>query len=221
MLILKVLKTSFKRFYHDSFRLVLINLLWSFIMGFLGVFSYAAYSAGLLFLLIIPLVLCGPLLLAGFKVADCSFQEQSIRVRDLFKYFKKYFQRGFKAFIFSAIVYGIFLMDFYIFAEMLESNHSLLDMLFIIILFLFFVFCIMQLYFWPLLIIYDKKGIYELLKQAFALCFSRVFFSVIWLAIFVFIFGFLVYIRFGVPPFFITLPALYLISGVRLLLGKS
>lgn len=220
MLIIEVLKTSFKRFYQDSFYLVLINLIWSFIMGFLLVLSYGAVQSGLLILLIIPMIFSGPLLLAGFQVADHSFQKKSINIPDFFKFFKSKFRRGVKAFVFSGLVYVVFLIDLYILPEMLEADNILLEMLFVVVLFLFFVFSIMQLYFWPLLVIFEERSIYELVKQSFALCFAKVFFSIIWLAIFVFVFGFLVYIRVGIPPFFITLPALYLISGTRLVLGE-
>ncbi|MFW6308691.1 MAG: hypothetical protein ACOC1S_01600 [bacterium] len=219
MFILQVLKTTIKRFYDNSFYLVIINLIWSFTMGFLGTFGYGAYQVGLNFFLIIPFVLAGPLTLSGIELANQSYEEKEISIKPFFTGIRKYFKRGLKAFTFSFVVYLIFFLDFYYFPQ-LSIDSIIIYIMYAVILFLAVIFTIMQLYFWALLVVFPELSLIKLLKRSFVLTFDNLIFSILWLIIFVIIFGILIYFRATIPAFFITLPGVYIITGTRMLLEK-
>jgi len=214
-----LIKNTFINFYEDSFRLVMANLVWSFLIGLIAVFSYSVFQVGMWGLLIFPFFLSGPLFVSGMYIALDSHLERQLRVLDLFRGYKKYFWRGVKSFCFSGLIYLILILDVYFFLQ-IEMDSAVLYFLFIIILFIFVVFSMMQLYFWSLLVMYPEEGIFTLIRRSFVLTFDNLIFSLFWFLFFGLFFGLLVYLRLAFFPFFITLPGLYVIKGTTVMLQK-
>ncbi len=213
------IKLSFIRFYENSFMLVIINFIWILIAGFLGTFAYGALQSGFYVLIIIPLFFAGPLFLTGIKISDKAYLEEQIRIRDFFEFFKKLFKRGLLACIFSSIVYLIFIIDFYFFYYT-GVDSTLMYVFFAGILFLFFSFSMMQLYFWPMLIIFPEQSLFTLIKKSFVLTFDNFIFSFLWIFVVLFFVLLFLYLRVIIPPFFMTLIGLFFVSGTRIVLRK-
>ena len=217
MLFVETVKKIFKRFYGNSFNLVLMNMLWSVFAGMMLVLTIGAIRSGVYIILIIPLFFAGPLLLVGVYLGDMAFDEKMIRFRDLWKGFKKHFKRGLKGFVLPLIIYTILFIDFYFFFN-ISLDSILLTVLFFVILFITLVFSMMQLYYWGLLIIYPDLGILALVKRSFVLTFDNFMFTFLWF-IFLIIILFIFYLVPALlPPLFISFWGTIIASGTKMIL---
>ncbi len=219
MLIWETIKITFKQFYFNAFQLVIINLIWSFITGFLILFGLSGLQTGLWFLMIFPLILAGPFFMSMLAIAVKAYKDQDIKILESFKGIKKYFKRGLKSFLFFLIFYILFIINIEFFLYMGLENIFVF-VFFVINIFIGICFTIMQMYFWGLLILNKNEGIYLSFKRAFVLFFDNLFYSILWF-LFLSILLLIAYnLIAGAIPVLITLVSIYIITGNRLILEE-
>jgi len=86
--IFSILKSTFKDFYENLFKFVLLSTAW-FIGSFLLLFFVLiALNSGLYLLLLIPVIFLGPLFLTSLYGADQIMEEGRIAFKSIFSYFK-------------------------------------------------------------------------------------------------------------------------------------
>lgn len=219
MEIFSILKSTFKDFYENLFKFVLLSTAW-FIGSFLLLFFVLiALNSGLYLLLLIPVIFLGPLFLTSLYGADQIMEEGRIAFKSIFSYFKNEFWRGFLAFLFSLILYIIFAVDLRFFLIRGQDNIWLLAFAFLFAYFLIY-FTIYQIYFWGLLIIQKDSSFKEILKNALVLSLDNIIFSLLLFLVVFVLTAILTVIGIGLPAGFIGIIGLLIIHSTKAILAK-
>ena len=219
MEIFSILKSTFKDFYEDLFKLVLLSTAWfigSFILLF---FILIAFNSGWYIFLLVPVLFLGPIFLTSLYGADQIMKEGKVAFKSLFSYLKNNFWRAFSAFLFSLVLYIIFIIDLRFFLIKGQENIWLLAFAFLFA-YLLIYFSICQIYFWGLLIIQSDRSLKKIIKTAFILSLDNIIYSLIlFLAIFL-LTVILTVIGIGIPAGFIGIIGILMIKGTEEIIAK-
>lgn len=217
--IFSILKSTFKSFYEDLFKFVLLSTAWFISSFFLLFFVLIALNSGWYLLILIPLCFLGPVFLTSLYSADQIIEEGKIAFKSIFSYFKGEFWRACSAFLFSLILYIIFVVDLRFFLIKGQDNIWFLAFAFLFA-YLLIYFTIYQIYFWGLLVIQKEKSFKDILKNALFLSLDNIIFSLLlFLAVFV-LTAILAVIGIGLPAGFIGIIGLLVIQSTREMLAK-
>ncbi len=219
MEIFSILKSTFKNFYEDLFKLVLLSVAWFVVSSVLLFAVFIGLTSGWYLILLLPLVFLGPVFLTSLYGANQILEEGRVAFKSLFSYFKNNFWRGFLVFLASVILYAIFIVDLRFFLLKGQENIWLLAFAFLFA-YLLIYFSIYQAYLWGLLIIQGDRPLKDILKNAVIISLDNVIFSLLWfLAIFLLTVILLV-IGIGLPAGFIGIIGLLIILGTKEMLAK-
>ncbi len=217
--IFSILKSTFKAFYEDLFKFVLLSTAWfvsSFILLF---FIFIAFNSGWYILLLLPVIFLGPLFLTSLYGADQIIKEGRVALKSLFLYFKTNFWRALSAFLFTFVLYLIFIIDLRFFLIKGQENVWFLAFAFLFA-YLLIYFSIYQIYFWGLLIIQSDRSFKTILRSAMVLSLDNIIYSLIlFLAVFLLTL-FLTMIGVGLPAGFIGIIGVLIIKGTQEIIAK-
>lgn len=217
--IFSILKSTFKDFYEDLFKLALLSVAWFVISSILLFAVFIGLTSGWYLIILFPLVFLGPVFLTSLYGANEILEEGRVAFKNLFSYFKANFWRGFLVFLISVILYIIFIVDLRFFLLKGQENIWLLAFAFLFA-YLLIYFSIYQAYLWGLLIIQGDRSLKDILKNAVILSLDNIIFSLLWfLAIFL-ISVILFVIGIGLPAGFIGIIGLLIIHGTKEMLAK-
>ena len=210
---------TFKDFYEDLFKQVLLSLAWFVINSILLFTIFLGLTSGWYLIIIFPLFFIGPVFLTSLYGTNEISKNGKVAIKSLFIYFKNNFWRGFSVFIISIILYAIFIVDLRFFLIRGQENIWLLGFAFLFA-YLLIYFSIYQAYLWGLLIIQGDKSLKEIFKNAVVISLDNILFSLLWfLAIFL-LTTVLFVIGIGIPAAFIGIVGLLIIQGSRAMLIK-
>ncbi|MFW5687191.1 MAG: hypothetical protein ACOCUX_00440 [Halanaerobium sp.] len=219
MEIFSILKSTFKDFYEDLFKLVLLSLGWFFISSVLLFAVFIGLTSGWYLVLLLPLIFLGPVFLTSLYGANEILEEGKVAFKSLFSYFKSNFWRGFLVFLISVILYAIFIVDLRFFLLKGQENIWLLAFAFLFA-YLIIYFSIYQAYLWGLLIVQGDKSLKNIFKNAVILSLDNIVFSLLWfLAIFL-LTVILFVIGIGLPAGYIGIVGLLIIKGTKEILAN-
>lgn len=219
MEIFSILKSTFKDFYEELFKLVLLSVAWFIISSVLLFAVFIGLTSGWYLILLLPVVFLGPVFLTSLYGANEILEEGRVAFKSLFAYFKNNFWRGFLVFLASVILYAIFIVDLRFFLLKGQENIWLLAFAFLFA-YLLIYFSIYQAYLWGLLIVQGDKSLKDILKNAVILSLDNIIFSLLWfLAIFL-LTVILFVIGIGLPAGFIGIVGLLIILGTKEMLAK-
>ncbi|MFP4198593.1 MAG: hypothetical protein ACLFSO_03245 [Halanaerobium sp.] len=219
MEIFSILKSTFKDFYEDLFKLVLLSLGWFFISSVLLFAVFIGLTSGWYLVLLLPLIFLGPVFLTSLYGANEILEEGKVAFKSLFSYFKSNFWRGFLVFLISVILYAIFIVDLRFFLLKGQENIWLLAFAFLFA-YLIIYFSIYQVYLWGLLIVQGDKSLKNIFKNAVILSLDNIVFSLLWfLAIFL-LTVILFVIGIGLPAGYIGIVGLLIIKGTKEILAN-
>lgn len=217
--IFSILKSTFKDFYEDLFKLALLSVAWFVISSILLFAVFIGLTSGWYLIILFPLVFLGPVFLTSLYGANEILEEGRVAFKKLFSYFKANFWRGFLVFLISVILYIIFIVDLRFFLLKGQENIWLLAFAFLFA-YLLIYFSIYQAYLWGLLIIQGDRSLKDILKNAVILSLDNIIFSLLWfLAIFL-LTVILFVIGIGLPAGFIGIIGLLIILGTKEMLAK-
>ncbi|TDO94498.1 hypothetical protein DFR79_103177 [Halanaerobium saccharolyticum] len=217
--IFSILKSTFKDFYEDLFKLVLLSVAWFVISSVLLFAVFIGLQSGWYLIILLPLIFLGPVFLTSLYGVNEILEEGRVAFKSLFAYFKNNFWRGFLVFLISVILYIIFVVDLRFFLLKGQENIWLLAFAFLFA-YLLIYFSIYQAYLWGLLIIQGDRPLKDIFKNAVILSLDNIIFSLLWfLAIFL-LTVILIVIGIGLPAGFIGIIGLLIIQGTKEVLEK-
>lgn len=161
-----ILKSTFKAFYEDLFKFVLLSTAWFASSFLLLSFVFIAFNSGCYIFLLLPVLFLGPIFLTSLAGTNQIMEEGRVSFKFLFSYFKNNFWRSFSAFFFSILLYVIFIIDLRFFLLKGQNNIWLLAFAFLFA-YLLIYFSIYQIYFWGLLIIQADKPLKKNIEKCF------------------------------------------------------
>jgi hypothetical protein len=217
--IFSILKATFKAFYENLFKLVLLSTAWFVISFLLLFFILIAFNSGWYIFLLMPLLFLGPVFLTSLYGADQIIKEGRVAFKMLFSYFKSNFWRAFSASLFSLILYIIFIVDLRFFLIRGQENIWLLAFAFLFA-YLLIYFSIYQAYFWGLLIMQKDRSFKEILKSALILSLDNIIFSLFWFLAILSLTVILAVIGIGLPAGFIGIIGILIIQGTKEMIAK-
>ncbi len=217
MLVIKVIKESFIKYYDELFKYVLLNLVWfsllmvPFLLVYINeVFVFVAA--------IYLIIIAGPTILSGMNYIYSTFNRGEPTIKSFFRGIKENFKRGLLSFLFSLVVYAIFILDIVFFLQ--NSQNYIMMIVAIFFFYLFILFSMMQIYYWSLLTIQAETGFWLQVKRAFLLVLDNIISSVLIFIVVVIIFILNVGLAFLTPFFLFTLISLISIIMTRNILEK-
>lgn len=214
-----LLKTTFRDFYQDLFKLVLLSTAWFTITSFLLFLIFIALNSGLYLLLIFPFLFLAPIFLTALFGADKIVKKGELKLKSLFTDFKDNFFRALISFIFTAVLYLIFIIDLRFFLLKGQNNVWLLAFAFLFA-YLIIYFSIYQAYLWALLVIQADRSLKTVFKNAVILSLDNIIFSLFWflslflLTVLLFITGI------GIPAGFIGIIGILILKGAAEMTAK-
>jgi len=217
--IFSILKYTFKDFYEDLFKLVLLSVAWFIISSILLFAVFIGLTSGWYLIILLPLVFLGPVFLTSLYGANEILEEGRVAFKSLFTYFKNNFWRGFSVFLISVILYIIFIVDLRFFLLKGQENIWLLAFAFLFA-YLLIYFSIYQAYLWGLLIIQGDKSLKDIFKNAVILSLDNIIFSLLWFLSIFLLTVILFVIGIGLPAGFIGIIGLLIILGTKEMLAK-
>lgn len=219
MEIFSVLKYTFKTFYQDLFKLVLLGMLWFILTAILLFTVFFGLSTGWFIILLVPLFTLGPIFLTALFAVNQIIENKEYSLKRVFSYFKERFWRGFFVCFGTIIIYAVFIVDLRFFLIRGQENIWLLAFAFLFA-YLIIYFSVYQAYLWSLLIIQDEKSLKEIMKNALILSLDNILFSLFWfLSILIFTF-ILAATGVGLPTLFLGLIGILILNGTRKMLAK-
>ena len=219
MEIFSILKSTFKDFYEDLFKQVLLSIAWFSISTILLFSVFIGLTSGWYLIILLPLFFFGPVLLTSLYGVNEILKEGKVAFKSLFTYFKEKFWRGFLVFLISIILYAIFLIDLRFFLIKGQENLWLLAFAFLFA-YLLIYFSIYQAYLWGLLIIQEDRSLKDILKNAVILSLDNIIFSLLWFLAILLITVILFVTGIGLPSGFIGIIGLLIIQGTKAMLAK-
>ncbi len=217
--IFSVLKQTFKQFYEDLFKLVLLSVGWFIISSILLFTVFIGLNSGWYLILLLPVLFLGPVFLTGLYGCNEILENGKVAFKSLFSYFKNNFLRAFLVFLLTIVLYIIFIVDLRFFFLKGQENIWLLAFAFLFA-YLLIYFSIYQAYLWGLLIIQADKSLKDIFKNAIIISLDNVIFSLLWflaiflLTIILFVTGI------GLPAGFMGIIGLLIIKGTKEMLAK-
>lgn len=219
MEIFSILKSTFKDFYEDLFKLVLLSVAWFVISSVLLFAVFIGLSSGWYLILLLPLVFLGPVFLTSLYGTSQILEEGRVAFKALFSYFKNNFWRGFLVFLISVILYIIFIVDLRFFLLQGQENIWLLAFAFLFA-YLLIYFSIYQAYLWGLLIIQGDRPLKDIFKNAVILSLDNIIFSLLWFLA-IFLLSVILFVTgIGLPAGFIGIIGILIIKGTETMLAK-
>lgn len=219
MLAFRVVKDSFKLLYENLFKFMIFNIIW---FGLLTIPVYILYFApnNIVFILgvIYILIIFGPLFLSGLDNISKVLTREDPGYMDFFKGIKINFKRGLFAFLFTAFIYVILGLDFLFFLQRSGSWFFLVIGVFTF--YAFFVFSMMQIYFWGLLNRNREDRLWAIIKKSFFLTVDNVISNLILLILMLIITVVSIVLAVVLPVFFFSLISLLIIIGTGYTLDK-
>jgi hypothetical protein len=217
--IFSILKSTFKDFYEDLFKLVLLSVAWFVISSVLLFAVFIGLSSGWYLILLLPLVFLGPVFLTSLYGTSQILEEGRVAFKALFSYFKNNFWRGFLVFLISVILYIIFIVDLRFFLLQGQENIWLLAFAFLFA-YLLIYFSIYQAYLWGLLIIQGDRPLKDIFKNAVILSLDNIIFSLLWFLA-IFLLSVILFVTgIGLPAGFIGIIGILIIKGTETMLAK-
>ena len=206
--ITNLLKKSWNDFKEYYLKYMIFNIIWFFVITFLYFISLRSIYGGNYFILIIPILLGGPLILSGLELVNNG----NFQIKQVLKNLKEKLYTSIIIFVFSAVVYGVLIYDFF-FALNKVGNNNLYLVFPVIILYLIIMFNMYQISLWGL--IFEKYNLkfFKYLKKAYQNTIDNFLFALIWsLIIFIFII-ILVFTRIGAFLFLNSFVSILILNG--------
>ncbi len=217
MLVIKVIKESFIKYYDELFKYVLLNLVWFslFMLPFLLVYINDVFIIVATLNLII---IAGPTILSGMNYIYKTFDREEATIKSFFRGIKDNFKRGLLSFLFSLVIYAVFILDIIFFLQ--NSQNYIMMIIAIFFFYLFILFSMMQIYYWSLLIIQPETGFWQLVKRSFLLVLDNILSSILIFIVVVILIVLNIGLAFLTPFFLFTLISLVIIIMTRNILEK-
>ncbi len=217
LLAIKVLKDSFIKYYDELFKYVMLNIIWFslFMVPFLLVYLNEVFIIiGVLSLI----VFAGPIILSGMNYIYKTFDREETTIKGFFRGIKDNFKRGILSFLFSVVIYAIFILDIIFFLQ--NSQNYIMMIIAILFLYLFIFFSMMQIYYWGLLTIQPETGLWQIVKRSFLLVLDNILPTILIFISLVILFVLNIVLAFLTPFFLFTLISLIIIIMTRNILEK-
>lgn len=212
MKIWQVLKKSTAQAYDKLFKFAIINLIWFILTTLSLFFGYIGLITGFYYLLIIPLIFLGPLLIAGLEISHDYLKTNNFIIKSYFGYIFKNFKRGFLGFLLTFIVYLVLFTDLvYFLRKGVDSLFMLI--LAVLVLYIIIFFSMLQAFFWGFLTLDKEKKIRHLFKNAFLVTVDNIVFSFIWFLIVLIISLVLIFTGFGMALLLLNFLSLMILNA--------
>ncbi|MGM0602938.1 MAG: hypothetical protein ACQESS_06445 [Bacillota bacterium] len=211
MQIWQLLKVSFKQFYNNLFRSVLLSLFWFFPIFLLIVIALTGISSGWILPAVLPILLLGPFTLSFLNEVKQLSEKGTFSIKNIFIYFKEKFWRGLFAFLTAVAGYSVLIIDLMFFFKR-SSGKLLYTALSFLFLYLIVYYTIYQAYVWGLLIVQPDKKLRTVLKNALIISIDNIFFSLLFFAALFLITLILVLLGVGIPSVFMGFVGLFIIN---------
>lgn len=162
---------------------MIFNIIWFFIITFLYFISLRSIFGGNYFILAIPILAGGPLILVGLELA----YNNNFEIKKVLKRVRKKLYTSLIIFVFSAVVYGVLVYDF-LFVLDKVGNNKLFLIFPVIILYIIIMFNMFQINLWGMISEDYNLRFFKYLKKAYQNTVYNFLFALLWsLIIFVFI----------------------------------
>jgi len=217
--IFSVLKYTFKNFYENLYKLVLLGLFWFIVTFILLLTALLAFSTGWFVILLIPLLFLGPVFLTVLYAVNQLLEYEDLSAKIFYKYFKNNFWKSFFVCAVSILIYTVLIIDLRFFFLRGQENIWQLAFAFLFA-YLLIYFSIYQAYLWPLIIIQDDKNLKDIFKNALVISLDNIIFSLFWFLFILLITIFLAVTGLGIPAAFIGIIGTLLLKGSRKMLNK-
>ena len=211
MQIWQILKDSFKQFYNNLLRSVLLSLCWFFPVFLLAAAALTGISAGWILPSVLAFLLVGPYTLSFLNEVKELSEKGIFSIKNILIYFRENFWRGLLAFLTAAAGYAVLIIDLLFFFRRGSGNLLYMALSFLI-LYITIYFTIYQAYVWGLLIIQPDKKMRTVLKNALIISIDNIFFSLLFFAVLIFITLILFLLGVGIPSVFMGFVGLIIIN---------
>ena len=219
MEILSVLKSTFKDYYEDLFKLILLSLAWFILSSVLLFFVVIGLTSGWYLIILLPLVFLGPIFLTALYGTNQVLVEREIAFKKLWSHFKNNFLRAFITFLITVILYLIFAVDLRFFLIRGQDNLWFLALGFLFA-YLLIYFSIYQAYLWGLLILQEDRSLKDIFKNAVILSLDNVIFSLLWFLSILLLSALLIVTGVGLPVGFLGIVGVLILKGTKEILAK-
>ncbi|MCF8002201.1 MAG: hypothetical protein K9K76_10130, partial [Halanaerobiales bacterium] len=175
-------------------------------------FGYIGLITGFYYLLIIPLIFLGPLLIAGLEISHDYLKTNNFIIKSYFSYIFKSFKRGFLGFLLTFLVYLVLFTDLvYFLRKGVDSIFMLI--LAVLVLYIIIFFSMLQAFFWGFLVLDKENKIRNVFKNAFLVTLDNIVFSFIWFLIVLIISSVLIFTGFGMALLLLNFLSLMILNA--------
>ena len=214
--IVALLKKSWNDFKKHYLKYMIFNIIWFFVITFLYFISLRSVFGGNYFLLIIPVISGGPLILAGLELVNNS----NFEIKKIIKRVREKLYTSIIIFIFTAVVYGVLIYDFF-FVLNKVGNNKLYLIFPVIILYLIIMFNMYQINLWGLISEDYNLNFFKYIKKAYQNTIHNFLFALLWsLLIFIFII-ILIFTRVGAFLFLNSFVSILILNGKEQMLENE
>ena len=187
---------------------MIFNIIWFFVITFLYFITLRSIFGGNYFILAIPILAGGPLILVGLELAYNS----NFEIKKVLKRVRKKLYTSLIIFVFSAVVYGVLVYDFFFVLDKV-GNNKLFLIFPVIILYLIIMFNMFQINLWGMISEDYNLRFFKYLKKAYQNTVYNFLFALLWsLIIFVFII-ILIFTRVGAFLFLNSFVSILILNG--------
>lgn len=187
---------------------MIFNIIWFFIITFLYFITLRSVFEGNYFMVIIPILFGGPMILLGLELVYNS----NFEIKKVLKRVRKKLYTSIIIFVFTAVVYGVLIYDFF-FALNKVGNNKLLLIFPVLILYLIIVFNMYQINLWGMISEDYNLRFFKYLKKSYQSTINNFLFALFWsLIIFVFII-ILIFTRVGAFLFLNSFVSILILNG--------
>ncbi len=195
---------------------MIFNIIWFFVITFLYFITLRSIFGGNYFILAIPILAGGPLILVGLELAYNS----NFEIKKVLKRVRKKLYTSLIIFVFSAVVYGVLVYDFFFVLDKV-GNNKLFLIFPVIILYLIIMFNMFQINLWGMISEDYNLRFFKYLKKAYQNTVYNFLFALLWsLIIFVFII-ILLLTRVGAFLFLNSFVSILILNGKDHMLEKE
>jgi len=211
-----LLKKSWNDFKKHYLKYMIFNIIWFFVITFLYFITLRSIFGGNYFILAIPILAGGPLILVGLELAYNS----NFEIKKVLKRVRKKLYTSLIIFVFSAVVYGVLVYDFFFVLDKV-GNNKLFLIFPVIILYLIIMFNMYQINLWGMISEDYNLRFFKYLKKAYQNTVYNFLFALLWsLIIFVFII-ILLLTRVGAFLFLNSFVSILILNGKDHMLEKE
>lgn len=195
---------------------MIFNIIWFFIVTFLYFITLRSVFQGNYFILVIPILSGGPMILVGLELAYNS----NFEIKKILKRVRKKLYSSIIIFVFTAVVYGVLIYDFF-FVLNKVGNNKLYLIFPVIILYLVIMFNMFQINLWGMISEDYNLRFFKYLKKAYQNTVYNFLFALLWsLLIFVFII-ILIFTRVGAFLFLNSFVSILILNGKEYMLENE